>query len=350
VGDIETRFLGSCGLRVPVLTMGTMTFGGAGSHAHVGSVQVPDASRMIDLCLEYGVNFFDTADVYSNGLSEEVLGEAARKKRDQLLIGTKLSGPMGPGVNDRGQSRHHVIRACEASLRRLGTDYIDLYQVHSIDEWTPLEETLGALDDLVRQGKVRYIGCSNYAAWHLMKALAVSDHRNLERYVSLQAHYSLVARELEYELVPVSIDQGVGILVWGPLAAGFLAGKQRRGQEPPTGSRRAGAPDTLIADIEQGFRILDVLDEIAADHGASVAQAAINWVRQREGVTSVIIGARNLDQLEDNLKAATWDLAKEEIDVLDRASFCRLPYPYWHQQKFNQPRMRYLASADGREE
>jgi aryl-alcohol dehydrogenase-like predicted oxidoreductase len=345
--SVETRFLGASGLRVPVLTMGTMTFGGTGRHAPTGKVQVDEATRMVDMCLERGVDFFDTADVYSQGLSEEILGQALGKRRGDALVATKLNGPMGDGVNDRGQSRHHIIAACEASLRRLGTDYIDLYQVHSIDERTPMEETLSALDDLVRQGKVRYIGCSNYSAWHLMKALSVSERRGFERYVSLQAYYSLVARELEHELLPVSQDQGVGILVWSPLAGGFLTGKQRRGDAPPAGSRRAANGDTGTMDLEQGFDIVDALDGIARDRGTSIAQVAINWLLRRPGVTSVIIGARTPEQLEDNLGAASWTLTDEEVATLDRVSARPLPYPYWHQLKANRPRLRYTLADSG---
>ncbi|HET6503090.1 MAG TPA: aldo/keto reductase [Amycolatopsis sp.] len=345
----ETRFLGRSGLRVSTLTLGTMTFGGSGRHAHMGTVGVDEATRMVDLCLDHGVNLFDTADVYSAGLSEEVLGQALGKRRQEVLVATKLNGPMGEGPNDRGQSRHHIIAACEASLRRLGTDYIDLYQVHSIDERTPFEESLRALDDLVRQGKVRYIGCSNYSAWHLMKALSVSDQRGFERYVSLQAYYSLVARELEHELLPLSQDQGVGVLVWSPLAGGFLAGKQRRGEGAPAGTRRAVSGDTGTMDLERGLDIVDELAVIAKDRGVSVAQVAINWLIARPGVSSVIVGARNIAQLEDNLGAAGWQLTAEEVDRLDRVSAATLPYPFWHQQKFNGPRMRYTLSGSGQE-
>lgn len=348
-GDDDARFLGGSGLRVPVLTLGTMTFGGAGRHASMGAVQAGQARRMVDICLDRGVNFFDTADVYSAGLSEEVLGEAIRSRRPDVLVATKLNGAMGSGRNDLGQSRHHIISACEASLRRLGTDYIDLYQVHSVDERTPLEESLGALDDLVRQGKVRYIGCSNYSAWHLMKAMSVSERRRLERYVSLQAYYSLVARELEHELLPACLDQGVGVLVWSPLAAGFLTGKQRRGEAAPAGSRRAALGDTGTLDTEHGFRIVDVLGEIAGDRGVSIAQVAINWLIQRPGVSSVIIGARTEEQLKDNLGAADWRLTQDEAARLDRVSARPLPYPYWHQQKFNASRMRYTMSGAGLE-
>jgi aryl-alcohol dehydrogenase-like predicted oxidoreductase len=344
---IETRFLGSSGLRVPVLTLGTMGFGGVGRQAAVGTVQVAEATRMVDACLERGVTLFDTADGYSAGLSEEILGKALGQRRGDALVATKVSAPMGDGPNDRGLSRHHIIRACEASLRRLNTDYIDLYQAHNVDEATPLEETLRALDDLVRSGKVRYIGCSNYSAWHLVRALSVSERQGFERYVSLQAYYSLVARELEHELLPASIDQGVGIMVWSPLAGGFLAGRQRRGDTPPSDSRRAALGDTGSMDLEQGFDIVDALQQIASEREVSVAQVSLNWVLRRPGVTSVLIGARTIQQLEENLGAASWALSEHEVATLDRISARPLPYPYWHQQRFNAPRMRYTLSGAG---
>lgn len=345
--DIETRFLGAAGLRVPVMTLGTMGFGGVGRQAAVGSVQVEEATRMVDTCLARGVNFFDTADGYSAGLSEEILGKALGKRRGDTLVATKVSAPMGEGPNDRGLSRHHIVRACEASLRRLGTEYIDLYQVHNVDEWTPVEETLRALDDLVRSGKVRYLGCSNYSAWHLVKALSVSERQGLERYCSLQAHYSLTARELENELLPACIDEGVGVLVWSPLAGGFLSGRQRRGETPPAGSRREAQGNVGTFGLEQGFEILDVLARIAEDRGVSLAQVALNWVLHRPGVTSVLVGARTADQLEHNLDAATWRLSDDEVASLNTVSARPLLYPYWHQQRFNAPRMRYTLSGAG---
>jgi aryl-alcohol dehydrogenase-like predicted oxidoreductase len=337
---METRLLGETGLEVSVLSFGTMTFGGQGRFGHMGSAGVQEATEAVDLCLDAGINLFDSADVYSGGMSEEILGKALGSRRDSVLVATKLHGRMGEGPNDLGQSRHHIVRACEASLRRLGTDYIDLYQIHGVDELTPWEESLRALDDLVRAGKVRYIGCSNLSAWHLMQALATSDRRNLERFASLQAYYSLVARELEHELVPLCIDQGVGILVWSPLAAGFLSGKYRRGQEQVEGTRIAalGTPGTI--DTEQGFDVVDALDDIAKQRGASVAQVALNWLLRKRGVTSVIIGARNRDQLVDNLAAANWELTADEVRRLDQVSERPLPYPYWHQRKFNLERLR----------
>jgi aryl-alcohol dehydrogenase-like predicted oxidoreductase len=339
--EMEMRYLVGSGLRVSALTLGTMTFGGAGRHAAMGQVQVREAAEMIDLCLEAGVNLIDTADVYSQGLSEEVLGKALEGRRDQVFVATKVQSPMGQGPNDRGQSRHHILTGCEASLRRLGTDHIDLYQVHSIDERTPMEETLRTLDDLVRQGKVRYIGCSNYSAWHLMKALSVSERRGFERYVTVQAYYSLIAREIEHEIVPLCLDQGLGVLVWSPLAAGLLAGKQRRGEAVPEGTRRATLGDTGTVDYELAYSVIDVIGEIAARREVSHAQVAINWLLQRPAVSSVIIGARTLEQLKDNLAAAAWRLDEDEVERLERVSARPLPYPYWHQNRMNGPRLRY---------
>jgi aryl-alcohol dehydrogenase-like predicted oxidoreductase len=259
---MEMRRLGSSGLHVSAFGFGAMTFGGDSSNP-VGETQIDEARRLIDLCLDAGINLFDSADVYSQGRSEEILGEALEGRRHDVILATKVHGRMGPGPNDLGQSRHHIIRGCEVSLKRLRTDYIDLYQVHGFDALTPLEETLRALDDLVRAGKVRYVGCSNYSAWHLMKALAVSEREHLERYVSQQVYYSLVARELEYELVPLALDQGIGGLIWSPLSGGFLTGKYRRGEAGPQDTRRPRRGDPGTIDEERGFAILDVLEEIA---------------------------------------------------------------------------------------
>lgn len=338
---MEMRTLGGSGLKVSALTMGTMTFGGAGRHAAMGRVQVDEARAMVDRCLDAGINLFDTADVYSRGLSEEVLGKALGARRNDVLVATKVQSPMGDGPNDRGQSRHHILEGCEASLRRLGTDHIDLYQVHSIDELTPMEETLRALDDLVRAGKVRYIGCSNYAAWHLMKALSVSERRGFERYITLQAYYSLVAREVELEHVPLCLDQNLGLLVWSPLAAGLLAGRQTRGQGMPEGTRRATLGDSGTVDYEQAYDIIDTLREIAAQREVTAPQVALNWLLRKPGVSSVIVGARTLEQLEDNLQAAGWELTAEEVRRLDRVSARPLPYPFWHHNRNNLPRLRY---------
>lgn len=337
---METRLLGNSGLKVSTLAFGTMTFGGTNEFfRQVGSTRVKEAERLIALCLEAGVNLFDTADVYSRGASEEILGQALGKRREEVILATKVHGRMGEGPNDLGQSRHHIIRACEDSLRRLGTDYIDLYQVHGFDALTPLEETLGALDDLVRSGKIRYIGCSNYSAWHLMKALGVSEHKGLERFVSQQVYYSLVARELEYELVPLSLDQGLGILVWSPLSGGFLSGKFRRGQPSLEGTRRSQRGDPGTIDKEKGYDAIEALDEIAQEHGATIAQTAMNWLLRKPGVTSVIVGARTEEQLRDNLNAANWELAEEEVRRLNEISATPPIYPYWHQRRFNSERV-----------
>ncbi|MBD2100985.1 aldo/keto reductase [Leptolyngbya sp. FACHB-261] len=336
---MEMRFLGNSGLRVSALSFGTMTFGGGEFFEHMGATQVDEARRLIDLCIDAGVNLFDTADIYSQGKSEEVLGQAIGKRRHDVLIATKAFARMGDGANDVGLSRYHLIRACEDSLRRLGTDYIDLYQVHGFDALTPLEETLRALDDLVRSGKVRYIGCSNYSGWHLMKALGVSECKGLEPYVSQQIYYSLVARESEYELIPLSLDQGVGILVWSPLAFGFLTGKYRRGQSEPEDTRRAKLGDVGTLDLEKGYDIVDVLDEIARDRNVTIPQVALNWLLHQPGISSVIIGARNEQQLKDNLGAASWKLTPDEVKRLNEVSEVPAIYPYWHQQKYGTERI-----------
>jgi aryl-alcohol dehydrogenase-like predicted oxidoreductase len=332
---MEMRFLGGSGLRVSVLSLGTMTFGGAGRFERVGTTAVDEATSIVDRCLDAGVNLFDTADVYSYGISEEILGKAIKGKRDRLLLATKCFMRMSDAPNDAGLSRTHIIESCERSLKRLGTDVIDLYQSHSFDALAPQEETLRAFDDLVREGKVRYIGCSNHSGWHLMKALAISEREHLSRYVSQQVYYSLVGRDLENELVPLSVDQKVGILVWSPLAAGFLSGKFRRGEDLPGGVRWTPQGDPPMAIGErQAFDIVDALVDIAAQRGVSPAQAALNWLLRKPGVTSLIIGARTIAQLEDNLKAAEWSLSDEEMARLDAVSEPLPVYPYWHQRKY----------------
>jgi aryl-alcohol dehydrogenase-like predicted oxidoreductase len=341
---MDYRQLGHSGLRVSTLTLGTMTFGGRDKFANVGTTDVEGATRQIDMCLDAGINLIDTADVYSGGLSEEIVGRALRGRRDRVLLATKARMPMGEGPNDAGLSRHHLIRSCEASLRRMGTDYIDLYQVHEWDGATPLEETLGALDHLVSSGKVRYIGCSNYAGWHLMKALGISERRNLQRFVSQQIYYSLQARDAEYELVPVALDQGVGILVWSPLAGGLLSGKYRRDQEGPEGSRQlTDWKEPPVRDQEALHDIVDALVEIAEEHDVSPAQVALAWTLGRPGVASVVIGARTDEQLADNLGAADLVLGDEERSRLDELSAPPLLYPYWHQAKTANDR---LGEAD----
>lgn len=331
---MEYRQLGTSGLRVSTLTLGTMTFGGRGVFASVGATGLQDAQRQIDLCLDRGVNLIDTADVYSEGHSEEIVGQVLEGRRDRVLLATKARMPMGDGPNDAGLSRHHIVRACEASLRRLRTDHIDLYQVHEWDGQTPLEETMAALDDVVRAGKVRYVGASNYAAWQLMKALGVAERDGRERFVSQQIHYTLQAREAEYELVPIAIDQGVGILVWSPLAGGLLSGKYRRGVDPPEGSRHLTDWDEPpVRDENALYDLIDVLVEIGDAHGVSAAQVALAWLLRRPGVSSIVVGARTDEQLVDNLDAAELELTDAEHDRLEQVSRPPLLYPYWHQAK-----------------
>ncbi|HEV3400034.1 MAG TPA: aldo/keto reductase [Actinomycetes bacterium] len=327
------RQLGASGLRVSALTMGTMTFGGTGGFASVGSTGLEEARRQVDRCLEAGVNLIDTANVYSEGLSEEICGQVLEGRRDQVLVATKARMPMGEGPNDAGLSRHHLIRECEASLRRLRTDYIDLYQVHEWDGQTPLSETLQALDDLVRAGKVRYVGCSNYAGWQLMKALGIAERRGLTRFVSQQVHYTVQAREAEYELVPIAIDQALGLLVWSPLAGGLLSGKYRRGKGPEQSRQLSGWGEPPVRDPDKLYDLVEVLVEVAKDRGASPAQVALAWLLERPAVTSVIIGARTTEQLVDNLGAAELSLTAEELARLEEVSRPPLLYPYWHQAK-----------------
>lgn len=339
---MQMRELGPTGLFVSAISFGTMTFGGARSDFFrpVGTTELAEAREQVAMCIAAGVNLFDTADAYSNGASEEILGAALGGRRPEIVLATKLHARMGEGPNDLGQSRVHIIRAVEASLRRLGTDWIDLLQVHGFDGRTDLQETLRALDDLVRAGTVRHIGCSNYSAWHLMKALGISEQSGIERYVSLQAYYSLVARELEWELVPLCLDQRVGILVWSPLAGGWLTGKFRRDRPLPEGARAAGggAPGGL-PDEEQALDIVEVLVDIAEARGVGPAQVALNWTISRPGITSAIVGARDAEQLSDTLSAAEWELDADEIARLDRASAVRIPYPQWHQLTYNTARM-----------
>ncbi len=341
---MEYRQLGRSGLRISTLTMGTMTFGGVGPFAPVGDTDVAGARRQIDRCIDAGVNLIDTADIYSFGLAEEIVGEALEGRRDRVLIATKARMSMGEGPNDAGLSRQHLIEACEASLRRLRIDHIDLYQVHEWDGQTPLEETLEALDGLVRAGKVRYVGCSNYTGWQLLKALGVSDRNGYQRFVSEQIYYSLQAREAEYEMVPVSVDQGLGILVWSPLAGGLLSGKFRRDRQGPEGSRQLSAWDEPpVREPEALYDIVDALVEIGEAHGVSAAQVAIAWLLGRPAVTSVIVGARTDEQLADNLAAADLQLAAEERARLDAISLPPLLYPYWHQAQGASDR---LSAAD----
>jgi aryl-alcohol dehydrogenase-like predicted oxidoreductase len=310
----------------------------------VGSTDVDEARRQVDLCLEAGVNLIDTANVYSAGLSEEIVGEAIAGRRDEVLLATKVRLPMGPGPNDAGLSRHHIVSQCEASLRRLGTDHIDLYQVHQWDGLTPLEETLEALNMLVNSGKVRYIGASNYSGWQLLKALGTADRRGLPRFVSEQIYYSLQAREAEYELVPAAIDQGLGILVWSPLAGGLLSGKYRRGTQAPAGSRLLSEWDEPpVYDEDKLYDTVDVLVDIADSRGMSAARIALAYLLGRPGVTSLVIGARTSEQLADNLAAAELTLDEDERARLDKVSAPPLIYPYWHQARTASDR---LSPAD----
>ncbi len=335
---MEYRFLGPTGVKVSALSLGTMTLGTRWGHIGVSDQKLADA--MVAMALDHGVNFFDTANAYSAGESEEQLGRALKgRRREDFLIATKVRGRMSPGPNDVGLSRHHILNELDASLTRLGVEHIDLYQVHAWDRATAVEETLGALDDAVRRGKVRMIGASNHSGWQLMKALAASDHLGLARYVTLQALYNAIQRDLEYELVPLCLDQGLGILVWSPLAGGFLTGKYRRGQPRPTGARRTDREKAYLQfDEEKGFDLIEALDAVARNRGATVAQAALAWLLARPGVTSVILGARTLVQLEDNLKAATWQITPEEVATLDAISSPARVYPYWMIEQFHQNR------------
>jgi aryl-alcohol dehydrogenase-like predicted oxidoreductase len=329
---MQYRQLGRSGLMVSTITLGTMTMGGKGKFARVGEVGLNDARRQIDMCIDAGVNLIDTADVYSDGASEEIVGAAlGGKRKNGVLIASKARFAMGDGPNDRGLSRYHLIRACEASLKRLNTDVIDLYQVHEWDGLTPLEETLEALDLLVRQGKIRYVGCSNYSGWHLMKALHISERDRLPRFVSQQIHYTLEAREAEYELAPIAQDQGLGILVWSPLAGGLLSGKHRRDTSPEGTRQLAGWTEPPIRDPERLWNIVDVLVDVAAELDVSAAQVALAWLLGRPAVASVIIGGRNDEQLRDNLGAANLVLSAEQRERLDQVSLPPLIYPYWHQ-------------------
>lgn len=329
---MEHRRLGNSGLKVPALCFGTATFGGGTEFFKAwGATDVAEAKSLLDMCFDAGTNFFDTADVYSRGLSEEILGQALGTKRKDAIISTKASFKMGDGPNDLGSSRHHLVRACEASLKRLGTDWIDIYHLHGFDAQTPIEEVLKTLDELVTSGKVRYIACSNFSGWHLMKSLAIADRYGWSRYVAHQAYYSLVSREFEWELMPLALDQGVGTMVWSPLGWGRLGGKVRRGQELPAESRLHKTQGPPVSN-EHVYGIVDVLDVIAKETEKSVAQVALNWVLQRPSVSSVIIGARNAEQLRQNLGAVGWNLSADQVKRLDEASAVSPVYPYWHQR------------------
>ncbi len=331
---MEYRQLGRSGLRVSVLTLGTMTFGGRGNFAAVGNTGLEGARRQIDMALDAGVNLIDTADVYSAGASEEIVGESLEGRRDRVLLATKARMPMGEGPNDAGLSRQHLIASVEDSLRRLRTDHIDLFQVHEWDGQTPLEETLETLDALVRAGKVRYVGCSNYAGWQATKAMGISDRRGIERFASQQVYYSLQARDAEYEIVPSALDQGLGLLVWSPLAGGLLSGKYRRGTDAPEGSRQlTDWNEPPVRDEDALYDVIEALVAIAQGKGASPAQVALAWLLGRPAVASLIIGARTDEQLADNLGAAEVTLSDAERHRLDAISAPPLIYPHWHQAK-----------------
>ncbi len=333
---MEFRQLGHSGLKVPVLSFGCGTFGGKGEFFSAwGNTDVQEATRLVDICLEAGLNFFDTADVYSHGASEEILGKAIAGRRDSVLISTKATFKMGDGPNDLGSSRYHLIRACEASLRRLNTDHIDIYHLHGFDAITPVEEAIKTLDTLVQSGKVRYIACSNFSGWHLMKSLAISERYGWARYVAQQSYYSLIGRDFEWELMPLGLDQNVGTIVWSPLGWGRLTGKIRRGQPLPKVSRlhKTSEQGPQVAD-EYLYKVVDALDEVARETGKTVPQIALNWLLQRPTVANIIIGARNEEQLRQNLGSVGWNLTREQVAKLDAASDVTPAYPYWHQRQF----------------
>lgn len=337
---MEYRKLGRSGFKIPVLSFGTATFGGKGEFFKSwGETDVSEASRLIDICLDHGVTLFDTADIYSSGSSEEVLGTAIKGRRDKLLLSTKASFRFSENPNDVGSSRFHLINAVEGSLKRLGTDYIDLFQLHGFDALTPIEETLRTLDQLVQSGKIRYIGCSNFSGWHLMKSLSVSEREGLERYVAYQGYYSLIGRDYEAELMPLAIDQGIGLLVWSPLGWARLTGKiDRKHSSSPNASRlhTAGGLGGPQVEDQYLFDVVDALKEVAKQTEKTIPQVAINWLLQRPTVANVILGARNEEQLKDNLGSVGWNLSPEQIAMLDKASQKTLPYPYWHQQGFKE--------------
>lgn len=333
---MEYRQFGSSGLFVPVLTLGTGTFGGTNGFEGWGNTQTKEATRMVDMCLDAGMNLFDTADMYSRGVSEEILGRAIAGKRNRVLISTKAAFPMSDDRNDAGTSRWHLLRACEDSLKRLGTDHIDIYHMHGFDAHTAVEETLRTLDDLIQSGKVRYIACSNFSGWQLMKSLDISARYGWNRYVGQQVYYSLLNRDFEWELMPLGIDQQVGAFIWSPLAAGLLGGRYRRDKPVPSDGRvaRGGSPvHPEVVSYERLYQILDVLDLLAEETGKTVAQIALNWLLQRPTVCSLVIGASSEEQLMQNLGATGWNLAPDQIKRLDEASKTPKAYPYWHQDE-----------------
>jgi aryl-alcohol dehydrogenase-like predicted oxidoreductase len=333
---MEFRKLGASGLKVPALSFGTGTFGGSGAFFKAwGNTGVKESTRLVDICLDAGLNMFDSADVYSDGLAETILGKAIKGRRSEVLISTKGTFRTGTGPNDVGSSRHHILETCEASLRRLGTDHIDIYQMHGFDALTPVEEVMQTLNGLVQAGKVRYIGVSNFSGWHLMKSLAVSEKYGLARYVAHQAYYSLVGREYEWELMPLGLDQGVGAIIWSPLGWGRLTGKLRRGQPAPKVSRLpATAQFGPMVEQEYLYRVVDAIDQVAKETGKTVPQIALNWLLQRPTVSNIIVGARDEKQLRQNLGAIGWNLTPAQVAILDTASHLPKAYPYWHQDQF----------------
>jgi aryl-alcohol dehydrogenase-like predicted oxidoreductase len=337
---MEYRQLGKSGLKVPELCFGAGTFGGGNQFfdAWGATGDIAEAKKIVDICMDAGINMFDTADIYSDGASETVLGKAiSHLNREDVLISTKATFRLGKGPNDVGSSRYHLIQSAERSLKRMGTDYIDIYHLHAFDATSPVEETLRALDDLVREGKVRYIACSNFSGWHLMKSLSVSERYGWSRYVGHQAYYSLVGRDYEWELMPLALDQGVGTLVWSPLGWGRLTGKIRRGSPIPAKSRlhETAAQGPQVPE-HYLHKVVDAIDEVAKETGKTVPQIALNWLLRRPTVSTLIIGARNEEQLKQNLGAIGWELTKEQIAKLDAASEVPLIYPYWHQRQFEE--------------
>jgi len=332
---MEYRQLGASGLNVPVLSFGTATFGGGTAFFKAwGSTQVEEATRMINTCMDAGLNMFDTANVYSKGMAEEILGKAIKGQRDKMIISTKATFTMGEGPNEYGSSRQHLVKACEDSLRRLQTDYIDIYHMHGFDAVTPVEETLKTLDQLIKSGKVRYIACSNFSGWHLMKSLSISERYGWSKYIAHQAYYSLLDREFEWELMPLGIDQHIGTIVWSPLSSGALSGKYRRNQPLPADNRiQQGGGHGPSLNTEKLYQIVDTLDAIASETGKTVSQVALNWLLQRPTVDNIVVGARTMEQLQENLGAVGWNLSIDQIKRLDTVSEEYPIYPYWHQRQ-----------------
>ena len=328
---MEYRQLGKSGLKVSLHTLGTMNFSGEGFFDMAGSVSIKDAQRLVDVAIDHGVNLFDTSNAYTTGKSEQAVGEVLKGKSDQMMVGTKVRFGMGKGPNEQGLSRFHIIHEAEASLKRLGRDHIDIYYLHEWDGLTPVDETMEALTTLVKQGKVRYIGCSNFSGWHIMKCLMAADRHNFEKFVVQQIHYTIEARDAEYELMPIALDQGVGIQVWSPIAGGLLSGKFRRNSSPEVSRHLQGWSEPPIRDQERLYKIIDALVAVGDERGVSAAQVALSWLAGRPGVASIIVGARNEAQLKDNLASASLVLTADERKKLDDVSLLPLIYPYWHQ-------------------